>query len=416
MPIFDDVKGFVPLPKSQTEERDSVPGLGDLQYTEDPTLASEIPIPLPKAFGIGINTSDTIVDRVFTKINDVFEYIHLPTPDAIVDLYKTSQRIEGVIADPLSAGKQFLENTIYDALHPSSKIDGGVLPRDANTYSKKVNVEDPLLPSDDNDYEKLMKRGTGAKRPTPGEKYISELSGIEWDQMKDSTSETQYLYHQGEGGNEEVEFEFQGRKTVGDLTMRLNHLWDLKIEPYHHKGIDRGVVPPMLSSTDYKMNQTPYYTGALQLNNYVYQKLTDYVPVLAYDLDMKMLNSKELELFSGSSIAVPEVIRYNSNMNLQILDDENKRWRRWFQTYSENMYNEKYSTVTPYKNSCLQITIYQYRSDWKVLSKQILLCTLRNYNMKSDGAGIGSPDILDISLSVVGAIELPESESILNII
>ena len=211
----------------------------------------------------------------------------------------------------------------------------------------------------------------------------------------------------------ELNRSFQGRETLQNSTLRSIDLWDLSIEPFEYRGVKNKWVPNIQQENNSIVNVTSKYADIFPKN---YPKITDYMPILSYDLDLKTITSKQLDLFGGSSISVPDTIRYTSQLSVQIVDDENKRWRRWFQTYSENLYDERTTSVAPYKNSSLLITLYQYRQDFKILSHNQYICTLNNYQMISSGASSASTDVLDVELSIVGKVDLPEIYSYLEIV
>jgi hypothetical protein len=419
MPIFNSDLGFVPLPPSQTPETSTNPvDIVSLSGGVAGAYNDLVELPL-SSNGIesGTNTANTFIDEIFTTIEDVSNIIHLPVPDDVKKIYGVTQYVEGVISDPLNEAKRLTSQALFSLFDPDKNGGNeGMLPRfqgDNWTVSEERKKE----------ISKSGKDGFSIAKPKDANTYDILLNNPNTDtNNKDVTGneETENQFQYKKGDQEPLpEFQFNGRDTIKNLTMRLTHLWDMSITPFDYKDIPNLAVPPMDINENYALdiNKSPYYGNALKVNP---EKLnvntSNYIPILSYDMDVKTLVNKEVELFSGSSIAVPEIIRYTSHLSLQILDDENKRWRRWFQTYSENLYNEETSVVTPYKNSCLKINIYQYRSDRKILSSHEMLVTLKNYQMISTGTGEGNADIIDAEFSIVGEIEVPENEKYLNVI
>lgn len=423
MAIFDSLLGYVPLPTNQNKNPKEVEtvnvvtvekrGTGDLVDAELPNSSS-----LRSSSKSSSNNS--IIDKLFTTLGDVSNFIHLPVPKIVKDVYKDLNNLENIISDPKHEGKRLLSKTLFSLFDPDGpSINHMVRPTDLNQYSVKEHLGklNNVRPKDLNEY-----------------KTVSNI--IEYEQLNrtksrsDQSNSTESVDYTDEG--DPIIFEFQGRKSVKDLTMRLNHLWDIKVEPYFHREVNKAVEyykndptsefsKVLLSgfkSNDVisKVSKSPYYSSQLLVKEEATLPDTEYMPIMSYELNMKTLTSKEVELFSGSSISVPEVIRYTSHFSMQVLDDRNKRWRRWFQAYSEAIYNEETSVVTPYKNSCLLVNLYQYRSDRKIISQSKLLCVLKNYQMSSQGTGSGNAEILDLEFSIVGMLELPKNQSHLRVI
>jgi len=392
MPIFDNLRGLVPLPTSRNSQStapidtDNIRLEQDLRGISNGVFSPEFPIPLPIVPEIDV--SNTFVDDIYTRINDVFEYIQLPTPEFLQDIYGVTQQIENVINDPISTVRNEIQKNLYDLLHPKEK---NIFPVDRmKSYSKSEEIKSLDL--------------------------INGTTGFRAPLVKESLASTERL-STGEDisriDEPELIRSFKGRESLKDVTLRSIDLWDIQIEPFEYNGIPNLWVPPIQQSDNAAVNLTSKYGNLFPK---VIPSVTDYMPILSYDLDLKTLTTKQLDLYGGSSIAVPDLIRYTSQMSLQIVDDENKRWRRWFQTYSENLYNQDDNSVAPYKNSSLLITLYQYRQDHKILSHNQYICSLSNYQMISSGAGMASTDVLDIELSIVGRIELPSNYSYLEIV
>lgn len=135
--------------------------------------------------------------------------------------------------------------------------------------------------------------------------------------------------------------------------------------------------------------------------------LSSFVPVLTFDLDHSVLMMNEIEMYLGNSLSIPSHLKLNSHLSMTILDDENKRWRRWLQNYSENLFDLDTSSVIPYKNGCIEITLVQYTQEWKVISHKTYICTLRNYQNISNGAGDPGIDLITVEWSIVGEIDHP---------
>jgi len=431
MAIFDSDLGFMPLPQSQqpVSNVSSVEVVG-ISGSVNEAYNDLIELPV-SATGIepGLNLSNSLVDQIFTGIEDVSNMIHLPVPESIKEIYGVTQYVEGVISDPLNEAKRLASRALFNLFDPDKNGGNeGMLPRfqgDKWAVSEeqkkefngnlKINKDKKVAegnseysvdkPADLNPYDQLIGNPNVNKNN-------KDVTGQE-------NTEDNFQFSKGDP-EPQPNFEFNGRETVKNLTMRLNHLWDMSIIPYDYKGVPNTAAPPMDIQEGYAfgLNQSPYYENALTVkpDKIVSNTNLNYVPILSYDMDIKTLVNKEVELFSGSSIAVPEVIRYTSHLSMQILDDENKRWRRWFQTYTENLYEEETALVKPYKNSCLQVTLYQYRSDRKIISRHTMLVNLKNYQMISSGTGMGNADIIDVEFSIVGEIDIPEDEKFLTVI
>lgn len=209
------------------------------------------------------------------------------------------------------------------------------------------------------------------------------------------------------------EFDYYGFKksfksysrSIRNLTLRSQDLWDVSIRPYHYKGIPNLAIPPIndatsrqltLSSNEFRNSVLPSYVHAEVFN--------DYVPIIEFDVDYKSQVMKQFDLVHGSLLTIPESMKYDASMNLSIVDTANKRWRRWLKDWSDALYNEKTNIAVPYKNSCLLVDVIQYREDWKLLSKMSYLCTLSNYQQKTVGASTPGVDIIEVELSIVGRL------------
>lgn len=425
MGVFDNVRGFVPLPENQNENPkspESVNGvdIGDLK------ISSVADISLPNIKSLrkkkGYDTNNSIIDQLYTTLDDISNFIHLPVPESLTNIYKKINRVESIVADPLHEAKRLLSTTLFKIFDPNGPaMNGMMLPSD-QSHGKKMNeiLAESIRKSlpDVNQYD-------GVSNAPAYNEFLKDYRAFTGSDGK------YFVPDYDDDGNPHI-FEFQGRLSVKDLTMRLNHLWDIKIEPYMHrdKNIALGLSSDTMKSSNpifenglgpnhmlKRLSSSNHMTSQLKLTDFNREvPMMDYIPVMSYDLNMKTLMSKEIDLYNGSSISVPEVIRYNSHLNLQILDDNNRRWRRWFQAYSEALFDEVTSTVTPYKNSCLLITIYQYKADRRIVSQSSLLCLLRNYQMVSNGAGMGNADLVDLEFSVVGMIDLPPEKSYLKVV
>jgi hypothetical protein len=392
MPIFDNLRGLVPLPTSRKGNRNSDVNTST-KGVSDEIFSPEFPIPLPEVPKIDV--SNTFVDNVYTQVNDVFEYIQLPTPEVVSGIYGVTQRIEEVISDPINFVRGAAQGALYDLLHPQDK---NMFPKDVRaSYPKPVEIAGLDLLTGSEGTPEL----SAGRAPLPA---------------KDSKSTDRLDSPSSVEGYDEVELvrDFKGRESLEDMTLRSSHLWDLKIEPFEYRGVKNEWVPTVTQNEkNALLNRNSKYA---KLFPKVIPKVSDYMPILSYNVDLKTLTTKQLELFGGSSIAVPDLIRYTSQMSIQIVDDENKRWRRWFQNYADNLYESTTNSVAPYKNSCLLITLYQYREDHKVLSHNRYICSLMNYQMISAGTGEVSSDVLDIELSIVGRHELASEYSYLEIV
>lgn len=327
------------------------------------------------------NWGNTWFDQIYTGATQVFDFLGLPIPEGLTSLYQYTQKIENFIEDPSLLVNQAV-NVGLGMLFPGKK-DGA--------WDEQKGIMN--LPEN-----KVYEIIEGKYKETT---YDQEL-------ITENVKNDQYLNGIVEDIGD-VAFSFQGRKSVVGMSMRMNHLWDLKMKPYSHRGVC--LVPKMgvAYSNAYKDTATTevYRDRSKTPSQFDFE---DSMPILSYDLDFKSLVNKEIELFAGSTIHVPEVIRRTSHMSMQILDDENKRWRRWFQRYLESMYDEGRNLVAPYKHCCMEITLYQYRSDWKVLSHKVFLAILKNYQVLSSGAGGGSgnADLIDVEWSIVGELKVHE--------
>jgi hypothetical protein len=411
MAIFDNVRGLVPLPKSRSgsaSQASSNVASGQGFRNDPEVLSDSVPIPLPN-----FNKTDvgnTFIDRTYSQINDVFRFLTLPTPSVINDVFKFTQGIEEIVSDP----NTFIRQTVEKGVRSFTKGIKESLMKNSEAYVMD-GKGNPIVSLPESNYPpgnpKLETRDGGKK----DDKYVGAND-----------------YH--------LDRSFLGWESVKDLTIRSTDLWDLKVEPFHYS-VPNIWVPEILSEEMKEVN-TP--VGTSKNNKYLekgklntsggnsdfsnthfidsmYPKpskgnLKDFIPILSYDLDLKTLGTKEILLFGGSSISVPDTIRYTSKLSFQLADDENKRWRRWFQKYSENLYEEKTTGVAPYKNSSLLVSLYQYRPDFKVLSHNQFICSLNNYRVSSTGSGSSGLDTLDIELSIVGKVDLDPNYSYLQII
>lgn len=347
-----------------------------------------------------INWGNTLIDQLFTGANNIFDTLGLPFPESINNLYALTQTIEGFIDDPSLLAAQLQEVAL-----------GFLIPR------LRENGLDPI---------------TGIMKAPIDSRYEilqGTFSPVEVSDFSIAGEEVAFQERKGDYKDviEKSQFSFQGRKSVLGMTMRLNHMWDIRISPYIRFKDDKTFVPPMgvAKSEWYPINAADQAReNKLDENqkkeHYVKGTVGDFednMPILSYDLDFKTLVSKEIELFAGGAISVPELIRQTSHMSMQVLDDENKRWRRWFQRYIESMYNEKTGFVQPYKNCCVKIHVYQYRSDLQWLSHKIFLGVLKNYQVLSSGSGSGqgNADLIDVEWSIVGELDISQNDN-LNVI
>jgi hypothetical protein len=353
----------------------------------------------------GVNWGNTIIDQIFTGANQIFDFLGLPFPEALNDLYQITQTIEGFIEDPRMLLGQVKEAAL-----------GFLFPRGMESM-----WDDALG---------IIKAPPDSRYDVANGVYTSNQDTQDFSLLGEEVKDKERLNSIVEDIGKS-QFAFQGRKSVVGMTMRLNHLWDIKVQVYKHQG--RTYVPDMgvAESSFYKktnkegevVNQGHKDRGTTEAyrdpeNKAVISDFEDSMPILSYDLDFKSLASKDVELFGGSSIAIPEIIRRSSHLSMQVMDDENKRWRRWFQRYIESMYDEDNNVVKPYKTCCVKITIYQYRTDLLVLSHKVFLAVLKNYQVLSSGSGSGSgnADIIDTEWSIVGEMDIKGRNDELNII
>lgn len=366
----------------------------------------------------GINYSDTIIDRLFTKITDVLDFVRVPVPESVISLYSKIQEIEGYLSDPKSFAIQVRENIL--GLLLGSNVEDRFDPK-VGVIMRPTDNRANLIMINGNQYDisgtsEALARNNEIAGILEGQNILTEgyVNAERFKQISDDILESQ--------------FAFQGRKSTVGVTLRLTHLWDLRFEPYNDPelGIEC-VLPDMYDhiSTAYenalaKKTSEKYLERDKDGNSLRENPLSDWedsLPVLSYDLDYLALASRDLELYGGSTISIPEIIKRNSLITTQILDDENKRWRRWFQRALDTMCPppkgevttsgaSNGSVVVPYKNCCMKATLYQYRTDSHILSHKVFLVLLKNYQVTSTGAGggAGSPDVIDAEWSIVGEI------------
>lgn len=394
MPIFDDVRGLVILPKSQTRKKSQAVN-NSLDNPTEGVLSPEIPFPLPENNPLNVDLSNTIIDQVYTKISDFFQYVQMPVPDPLTEAYKITQGIENAIENPIDTLRRVAGEVIGGFTKElAGKNSKDLFPQDKHKDFKRQ--EDVIGLEDENGNLKLDNQGVraplGQTDPRSSERLIPKLRS---------------------DGSLKLNRSFKGRESIKDLTLRTTDLWDLKLDKFTYNGIKNKWVPDIISSDVKYLNQNNPYSNVIPSKVPI---LSDYMPITSYNLDLKTLKTKTLSLFGNSTVQVPELISYNSQLTFQIVDDENKRWRRWFQEYSENLFNSEDNTVAPYKNSSLLVTLVQYRQDLRVLAYNKYICTLANYQMISMGSDSGSTDVIDIELSIVGKVELSEGYSYLNIV
>lgn len=392
LPAGDELEDTVPF----TQE---TPPADDETYTfETDTAGTSGSFTYVSPPDTGINWSNTWSDQLFTGLNNVLDFLGLPMPEGLTSIYQNIQTVEGFIEDP-----RMLLNLAVD------KAKGFIFP--GKKDGAWIDAKGLMGLPEDRRYELI-----------DGIYKTNEVPFIEMTTQ--NVSDDQYLDGIIEDIGKEA-FAFQGRKSAVGVTMRLNHLWDVKMKPYAHNGIT--FVPDMGTAESAFYGNETKNEKASRLGTEKYRRKTDAVnnkdwedsmPVLSYDLDFKTLSNKEVELFGGATIMVPEIIRRTSHLSMQILDDENKRWRRWLQRYMEAMYNETNNIVKPYKHCCMQVTIYQYRADWKILSHKEFLVTLKNYQAISSGSGggNGNADVIDLEWSIVGELKMYGEKDYLNII
>lgn len=377
MAIFDSVRGFVPLPKhvgGKGNDSGNNSLEGEASFVP---LSPLVPIPLPNLGRVDVG--NTLSDRVFAGIDGFFNNLQLPTPAFATEIYKDIQFAEEIISNPLGFLRNTVDRTIYNLLHPREKF--------------LLDKPYPLPP--DKSWENRIGKS-------------NFLSGIEG-------------YEEGLYAEPDLELvrTFKGRETIKDLTIRSVDMWDMRVEPFHYHDKQGNVVPntwvpPLVQRETWEINKKSRYSDMYPSDKA--PNMSDFVPVMSYSLDLKTLTSKQITMYGGSTISIPELIRYNSTMTLQIVDDENKRWRRWLQTYAEKLYDEKTAVAAPYKNSSLLITLYEYRSDFKVLSYNKYICSLSNYSLVSAGMSDATADLISIELSVVGRVEIEPEYSYLQIV
>lgn len=349
----------------------------------------------PSLPGDTSSQGNSILDQLFTGANQIFDMIGLPFPASITNLYQMTQTIEGYIEDP-----RMLWSELKDAAFGFIFAKEG----ESNWDDELGLIKSP----EDSQYEAI----SGAYFPddygaADAENPIAE--GVANQERADQIADD-IAYSQ---------FSFQGRKSVVGVSMRLNHLWDMRMEPWTPDLTkpEYCVLPPMLDhiSEAYAAKSSGRSTESYKREG-VATRLADWedtMPILSYDLDFKTLANKEVELYGGSVISIPEIIRRTSHLTIQVLDDENKRWRRWFQHALEKMYDEETAVIVPYKHCCMKITLFQYRTDYRILSHKVFLGVIKNYQVLSSGSGqgAGAADLIDVEWSIVG--ELPVN-SVIN--
>lgn len=394
MPIFDDIRGLVILPKSQTRKKSQAVN-NTLTNSTEGVLSPEIPFPLPENNPLNVDLSNTIIDQVYTKISDFFQYVQMPVPDPINEIYKVTQGIESAIENPIDTLRRVAGEVIGGITRDlAGKDSGDLFPQDKQKDYKLQ--EDVVGLEDEKGNLRLDNKGVraplGQTDPRSSERLIPKLRP---------------------DGSLILNRSFKGRESIKDLTLRTTDLWDLKLDKFTYNGVENKWVPDFISEDVRYLNQNNPYNNIIPSKEPI---ISDYMPITSYNLDLKTLKTKTLSLFGNSTVQVPELISYNSQLTFQIIDDENKRWRRWFQEYSEKLFNAKDNTVAPYKNSSLLVTLVQYRQDLRVLAYNKYICSLANYQMISMGSDSGSTDAIDIELSIVGKVDLSNEYSYLNIV
>lgn len=397
MPIFDELRGLVPLPQSNSPITGNVnPGIDKLPNPTGGVLDPAIPIPLPIKNKEGIDTGNTFIDRVYSDVSDVFSYLQLPVPNPINEIYKLTQTIEGVIQNPEGTIRELVRGKLYDLLHPN---DPFTIPTDKHKEYKKSEDIENLERMEGSEEVTFPTSGVRATLPESDPRSLSrsitDRSGIPSD------------------GSLPLVRSFVGRDSVKDVTLRSVDLWDFRIQAFEYNGVPNVWVPDIQQIENKILNSRNPYSKIIPLKDPI---ITDYMPITSYNLDLKTLTNKTLNLYGGSTIQVPELIRYNSQLTFQIVDDENKRWRRWLQTYSESLCDEMGNTVAPYKNSSLLVTLIQYRQDHRILAYNQYICGLANYQLISTGADSGSVDVIDVELSILGRVEMPTRYTYLEIV
>jgi hypothetical protein len=188
---------------------------------------------------------------------------------------------------------------------------------------------------------------------------------------------------------------FKGRESLEGIELASDHLWDITLEPFKYNGV--GYMP------EYNKKVNEVQNGKSRAENP--EKDIDHIPFLSYRLDHKTMGNKEVPMYKGATIQIPETNLVNSQLTTQVLETSNRRWFDYFNACAEAMYDEESNAVLPYKNCCHLMRIYTYRPDKKVIWERNLLVLLKNFIVAETGTSDASPVSIDLEFSVVGDLD-----------
>ena len=196
------------------------------------------------------------------------------------------------------------------------------------------------------------------------------------------------------------------------LTLDSNSFWEVIIEPYCGK-----------------LNGGISYLPAIQEINAINSKThgvktryNKWIPFSSFELSKSKVNTKSVGLYDGE-IVFPVSMEFTNEFRLNIIDDQYKSWRTYFQRcadaaiynsepHGSNYYSSPGEYITGidktnifpafYQNITFRIRVYIMTPQFSTIRKFDLLCVLRDFIEEFSGdidAGAGD---LSVAFSIVG--------------
>lgn len=177
---------------------------------------------------------------------------------------------------------------------------------------------------------------------------------------------------------------FKGYKSVQGIEVWNSYLWDIKMTP-HRPGNSPHIHPPSPPANS-----------------------NGFIPVTSFELSDSSITPFSVELFGGSSFMIPENESFQRSIRMNVLDvlryqsGKGRRvWKEWMAEYKKHMV-EDYK-VTPYKNCCMEITIYILDTRSAVVYSRTYLGILMTPETSASGSGFGNEEYT-LDFSIVGEV------------
>lgn len=155
----------------------------------------------------------------------------------------------------------------------------------------------------------------------------------------------------------------------------LQHLWDIEITPYNHKG-----------------KQPPSFK----------HKYINILPVTNWALSETATLTDTMEMFGGSSITIPTTEVINKRFDCTMIEDRSFSVKSWLSAYKSYMFNN--FKVRPYKDCCCRIRLQLLDYERKAIYIGTYLGYPIDIEMSLEGEDSAGVITRNVSFAIVGEI------------